>query len=274
MFLLGLVVPPEPASADDDAPFAWLYTTEVGPKGEVEVEEWLTLGSGRFQEGYNALAGRTELEYGASERLSLALYANYDWTRVVPHDAAASDVATDALRFSGFSGEAIYQVLSPLAGPFGLALYSEPSIAAGERAVEFKLLLQKNLLDDRLIVVGNANLEYAWSRGDNGSWDGETALEFLLGAAYRVSPAWSAGFELVNENAFSGTLLAGAREETSAFYAGPTLHYAGDDWWLTLGVSAQLPWASNPGGTPGAAVNGYVTDAEQFRLRLRVGFEL
>src|SRR5215472_3322429 len=104
LFPVVLTVLPRPAFADDDAPFAWLYTTEVGKQGEVEVEEWLTLGTGRFQESYDALAGRTELEYGASERLSLALYANYDWTRVVPQGAAAPDGPENAFRFSGFSG--------------------------------------------------------------------------------------------------------------------------------------------------------------------------
>jgi len=260
------------ARADDDAPFAWLYTAEVAGKGEVEVEQWLTLTSDRFQERYDALAGRNELEYGASDRLSLALYANYDWTKVVPHGPGAPDAATDTTKFTGFSGEVIYQLLNPSHDPFGLALYAEPGIGHGERALEFKLLLQKNLLDDRLVLAGNANLEYVWSRDSAaGTWDHETALEFLFGFAYRFSPGWSGGIEFANENSYAGHIFAGARAETSAFYLGPTIHYAGDEWWATLGLSGQLPWASNPGGS--ATVHGYLAEAERFRLRLRVGFE-
>jgi len=270
---VGAVLTPERALADDDAPFAWVYPAEIGPKGEVEIEQWVTFSSDKVQEGYDAVAGRTEAEYVPLDRLSLALYANYSWMRAVPYGAGAPDGRSETTRFSGFSGEVIYQLLDPEADPIGLAVYVEPAVQAGERSLEFKLLLQNDLFDDRLVIAANANLEYVWSHQGSG-WEQESALEFLLGFAYRFSPDWSAGFELVNENAYSGHLLGGAHAETSAFYLGPTLHYGHDGWWATLGLSRQLPWAANLGGTPGATTHGYVTDAERFRLRLRVGFEL
>ncbi|HYM17556.1 MAG TPA: DUF6662 family protein [Micropepsaceae bacterium] len=271
---VGAVLSPERAHADDDMPFAWVYPAETGAKGELEVEQWLTFSSNKTQEAYDALAGRTEVEYGAIDRLSLAVYANYAWTRTVPYGPAAPDTRSEASRFSGFSGEAIYQLLDPAADPIGLALYLEPGIQAGERSVEFKLLLQRDLFDNRLVIAANANLEYVWSHAESGGWEQVSALEFLLGLAYRFAPDWSAGFELVNENAYSGHLLAGARAETRAFYLGPTIHYGHDGWWATVGLSQQLPWAGNPGRTPGGTTHGYVTDAERFRLRLRLGFEL
>jgi hypothetical protein len=264
----------EPAFAED-TPFAWLYTTDVPHQGEVEVEQWLTYGHEKSQERYNALTGSTELEYGAFERLSLALYANYGWTRAMPLGPGAADAPTNSSRFYGFSGEAIYQLSDPSTNAFGLALYAEPSLQANERALEFKLLVQKNLLRDRLILGANANVEYAWIKDDaRERWDRESALEFLLGASYRLSPQWSAGVEFVNENVYSGHLLGGAQAETSAFFFGPTVQYEHDGWWATLGLSRQLPWASNPGGGPELTANGYVTGTEQMRLRLRIGFEM
>src|SRR5258706_12081311 len=179
LFLGASVLVSRPARADD-SPFAWLSTAEVTSKGEVEVEQWLTLASDRFQERYDALAGRSELEYGAFERLSLSLYANYDWTRVVPHGALAPDAATDGIRFSSVSGEVIYQIFNPSKDPLGLALYAEPSIGAGERKIELKLLLQKNLLGDRLVLPANSKLGYMWPRDRTaGACDAHTAFHCL-----------------------------------------------------------------------------------------------
>jgi hypothetical protein len=257
----------------DETPFAAIYTTEVMPEGAAEVEQWLTWASGKTQESFNSIEGRTEFEYGFSNRFLGALYANYEWTRVVPHGPDAPDGLKDTTRFAGFSAEMIYQVLNPFTDAVGLALYAEPSIGANERALEFKLLLQKNFLDDRLVLAMNANLEYVWVK-NAGIWEDETALEFFLGAAYRFAPGWYAGVEFLNENAYSGHIFAGAHAETNAFYLGPTLHYAAESWWATLGLEEQLPLAGNPGGDPAEITHGYLTGAERFRLRLRIGVAL
>ena len=50
----------------------------------------------------------------------------------------------------------------PFTDPFGFALYFEPSIGDGERALEFKLLFQKNFLEDRLIFATNFIFEFEW----------------------------------------------------------------------------------------------------------------
>src|SRR5258705_1822135 len=195
--VIGVVCPPRA----DESPFASIYTTEILPRGASEVEQWATWANSKPDERFDEVAGRTEVEYGVTGRFQLAIYANYSWTRIQPNGPGAPDGAVDTTRFNGFSAEAIYQVLNPYTDPFGFALYLEPAIGPGERALEAKLLFQKNFLDDQLIFAANFNLEYVWARdAAAGIWDHETALEFYLGASYRFAPGWFGGVELLNEN--------------------------------------------------------------------------
>ena len=242
----------------------------------MEVEQWATWATSKPDEDFDAVEGRTEFEYGITNRFQLALYANYFWNRVAPTGPGAPDSSVDTTRFNGFSAEAIYQVLNPYTDPFGFAVYLEPAIAAGERALEAKLLFQKNFLDDTLILAANVNLEYVWAHDVAADvWERETALEIYLGASYRVSPGWFVGAELLNENGYSGHLLFdAAHPETNAFFLGPTVHYAAPGWWATLAVYNQLPWASNPANSPGAISHGQLVEDERWRLRFRLGVAL
>jgi hypothetical protein len=264
----------QPAQADE-SPFGSIYTTELLPRGAMEAEQWVTGARGKPDERFDEVTGRSELEYGVSDRFLLSLYANYRWNKVVPHGPGAPDGPEDTTRFTGFSAEAIYQILNPYTDPFGFALYLEPSIGAGERSLEVKLLFQKNFLDDRLVLAGNLNTEYVWVHDvGTGAWDHETGLEFYLGASYRFAPGWFGGVELLNENSYSGHLFEGAHAEANAFYFGPALHYAAPGWWATLAVYEQLPWAGNPAHAPGAVSHGLLVEAERLRARFRLGVAL
>lgn len=264
-----------PARADE-SPFASIYTTELLPQGGAEAEQWLTWATSKPDERFDAVEGRTEVEYGITNRLQLSLYANYEWSKIVPKGPGAVDEPTDTTRFSGFSAEAIYQVLNPFTDDFGFAVYLEPAIGAGERELEGKLLFQKNFLEDRLILAANVNLEYEWEHDVSaGDWERESALEFYLGVSYRFAPGWYGGVELLNENGYEGHLLFDhAHAETNAFYFGPALHYGGETWWATLAVYQQLPWAGNPADEPGALSHGLLVEAERYRVRFRLGVQL
>src|SRR3954463_4218668 len=77
--LFALIGNPSPAMADE-SPFASIYTTEVMPAGTAELEQWLTWASDKIQERFDTVQGRSELEYGFSDRFLGSLYANYEWT--------------------------------------------------------------------------------------------------------------------------------------------------------------------------------------------------
>jgi Family of unknown function (DUF6662) len=265
---------PVPASADE-SPFASIYTAEVLPQGAMEFEQWLTWRRGKPDEIFDEVTGRSEFEYGFSSRFLAAIYANYVHTSSEPDGPRAPDGYLDTTRFTGFSAEFIYQLLNPLTDPFGFALYLEPSAGAGERAIESKLLFQKNFLDDQLIFAGNINFEWVWVHDVAGQvWDAETGLEFYIGGSYRVAPGWFVGAEFLNENGYSGHIFSGAKAQTNAFYFGPVVHYASERWWATLALNMQLPIAGNPANAPGAIADGFLVEEERIRVRFRLGIPL
>lgn len=270
--LTGSVLAFLPARADE-SPFGYVYTSEVLPPGAMEIEQWGTWAWNKPEEDFSQFKGRTEFEYGITNRFQIAAYLNYADSKIVPRGAGAPDDASDEFEFESVSFEGIYQVLSPYLDPVGLAFYVEPAIGKDERELEFKALLQKNFLEDRLILAANLILEYEWER-EHGDWEHESAFEISLGASYRFAPGWFAGAEFLNENGYEGHILGGAKAETNAYFAGPTLHYAAEKWWATASLLAQLPWAGNPAGDPGAVTDDYLTGKERWRFRMRIGIPL
>jgi hypothetical protein len=253
----------------DESPFAYTYLTEVLPQGEIEVEQWLTWKHKKPQEKFDVLEGRTEIEYGFTNRFLGALYLNYEHVNIEPEGPGAPNGAENTTKFTGVNAEFIYQVWSPFTDPFGFALYAEPAIGDGERALEFKLLFQKNFLEDRLVFATNFIFEFEWEHEEEeDEWEREAAFEINIGLAYRVAPGWFLGAELLNENAYEGHF---EHAEVSSWYVGPAVHYASQNWWATLGFYKQLPWASNHTDEPELTSHGYVVDAERTRLRFRLG---
>jgi hypothetical protein len=172
----------------------------------------------------------------------------------------------------GVSGEFIYRLLNVYFDPVGLALYMEPSIGNSTRSFEIKLLLQKNFLNDLFRLAVNVNTEDRWEKDKLGHYDQSSALEFYSGLAYNVTPEWSIGAEFDNERGFDGLILGdSSRYSNNAYFLGPTIQYVGHPFNVTLGAEAQLPWAGDPTHTPGALDNGYLADAERFRVRMRIG---
>ena len=251
----------------DDQPFLAVYSTDIDSKGEREVEQWLGWKTGQRGASYNDFLSRNELEYGITDDVQGSLYFNYEWQQLQTHSPPFHSATESAV---GLSGELIWRLLNVDFAPFGLALYAEPAWSSNEAEVETKVLLQKNFLNDRLRWVTNVNFEDDWDR-DSSTWTNHSALEFDMGLTYAVRPQLSAGFEFDNERAFDGLVMGGsARELASAFFLGPTINFEPVPWKITIGTQAQLPWATSPAGNPGRVADGFSTDAERFRLALRI----
>jgi hypothetical protein len=257
------------AAKADDRPFAFAYTTDIEAQYEKEIEQEVTWTSGHTRESFQGLQSRTELEYGITDNFQGAFYLNYDWSRTRPH-APLEPASTSSL--PGVSGEFIYRLMNVDFDPIGLALYAEPSVGNGTRSFEVKGLLQKNFFNDNLRLVLNINAENRWEKNELGHYDQSSALEFFTGASYSVTPEWSIGVELDNERGYDGLILGGSPNYAeNAYFAGPTIQYVGNPWRLIVGAEAQLPWASDPTHTPSAVDNGYLSSAERFRVRMRLG---
>ena len=271
----------------DESPFGYLYTTDTLPKGHWEYEQWNTLRIGKAEGSYSAFDLRNEMEYGFTDRFSASLYVNssYLYTNNVPNPDESDENLVNQNNFdiNGLSVELKYRVLSPYKNFIGLMLYAEPEISLrsplsgddiAERSIELKLILQKNFLDDRLVLASNIMFEPEWERAE-GEREKELKNEYSFGASYRFAPAWSAGLEVLNRRTYEDQNLA--KQTSSAFFLGPTLHYANKSWWTSLTVLPQI------GGVPrnlGEDANGQtITDPsrtlgeyEKTEVRLRFGF--
>ena len=283
------------AASAEESMFAYVYTTDLLPQGAKEVEQWMTWRHQKIAGTYDQIEGRTEFEYGLTDRLQVALYLNYNWTQAyhngpfgatTPPEQFADfypgpDDHFNKARLVGVSGEAIYRILSPYTDVFGLALYTEPTVGKNFFEVENKIIVQKNFLDDLLTVAFNFTyapefrnlLDPADPTGTATGWQEETDINYALAVSYRFIENWSAGFEFVNEHEYDGFVFN--HESNSGYYLGPTLHYGGERFFVTMTALWQMPWASAHSDTvPGALVNGYIldNDFERFRFRLKAGY--
>ncbi len=248
-----------------ESPFGYLYVTDTHPKGAFEFEQWATFRRGKVQGDYNLAQYRSEIEYGVTDRFQASLYwnsysvnafANNSLAETsgpyVPENVDKASRYKRGLSSDGWSAEFIYRLLSPYADPIGLALYVEPSYGKFVNEIETKLILQKNFLDDRLVLAYNLTLSPEWEKqsGDptadpaspefSARTEKVTELMHAFGASYRFAPGWFAGIEARNHHEYSGHSLSSRNREFSAWNAGPTLHYASKTWWVTATWLPQL----------------------------------
>lgn len=260
----------------DESPFAAIYTTDILPKGGMEIEQWMTWENGRPQESFNHLTGRTEFEYGVTDNFQQAFYLNYDYLNVRPEGPLALDDPQDRAKFTSVSGESIYRLADPYTHPVGVALYLEPAIGPDVREIEAKILLDSHFLDDRLIFAVNPIVEWEWQRDHTGlPFERGTELTLIAGASYRFAPGWFGGVEFEAKREGDGALFGDAfHPAADSFRIGPTLHYAQDNWWVTLGWLAQLPTAAQLNDEPGEVVDGFAHEVARHSVRIRFGIEL
>jgi hypothetical protein len=292
----------ESARADEPL-FGYVYTTDLLPAEAWEVEQWLTWRTGKALGSFNAVEASTEVQYGWTDAVQLAGYLNYEWAEA--HDDNVINATTlppgafanvevgpherfHLTKFTGISGELIYRILSPYLDPLGLAVYFKPTVGPGLRELNSRLILQKNFLDDRLALAFNATMVQktrflranpiasAGSTAARDRWEEASGINFGIGASYRFIANWSGALEFHNEREWVGiNPFSSKRRTDSAYYIGPSLHYADEHVFATLTVLSQLPWASdfaNP--EPDFVVGGlnYAGNFERFRVRLKFGY--
>jgi len=252
----------QPACADSD-PFLGTDPTQLPAAGEVDLLQWASWRTGHQGESYNELQSQTEVDYGLTDRIQLALTLEYDWSRERP--PASPEVRMD---FAGLAGEVIFVLLPVAHAPLGLALAVDPAFNPAERGIDFRLLLEKNIFG--LQHVLNINQENVWERLGPGDWTGSSGLSFNYGVAYALAPQWKVALEFGNERGFDSLFGdLSLRQQSNTFFLGPTLQYDCELMVVTLGMQAQLPWASGRD-----AVHGYTPGAERFRLGLRLARQI
>lgn len=268
-----------PAAHAGEALFTHTYLAETLPQGATELEQWVSVRSGRSQGTYRLTQSRTEFEYGVTSRWTVAVYANAYSVTAQNNNSTASrnnylavgdgdevsgggpvtagpyvpfaellPLPSARYRKSDFesvSVESIYQILSPYKDVVGLAAYIEATKGSKTEELEFKLLLQKNLMNDRLVLAANVAVELEKEKWSGIGAEKETKLQFSGGASYQFAPGWRAGLELRNERVWEGGYtFSKAKRDYAAWYLGPTVHYGGHGYFITAGYAQQMPWAS------------------------------
>ena len=235
-----------------EANFGWIYTADLTPKGKFEIEHKSFIQQGQVNGDYTTIINSEELEYGVTDNFQIAGYLNWSYANAYQNNnvtgetgGPVTDVDPNApferyreTRYESAALEMIYRLKNPLTDGYGLALYLEPELGPRTTELEWRIILQKNFLDDRLIVASNITGKHEREES-KGSLERASMLDLTLGASYRFADNWSAGAEFRNHNEFVGYRFDNA--EHSAFFFGPNIHYAAQNWWATAAWRHQLP---------------------------------
>ena len=259
--------------------FPETYMADTLPKGVFEAEQGVTYREGKSKGTYQLWQTRTELEYGLTDRWMIAGYLNAYSVEAENNNSKNSRVAFTSSGgdgdeitgggpgtfgayvpnastfplpaahyqksdFDSVSVETIYQLTSPYTDPLGSAVYFEFTKGDKTREIELKGLLQKNYLEDRLVLAFNAVVEF--ERNDYSRVapiEKETEVEFTGGASFRFAENLRAGAELRNIRGYTGHSIDSDDRSYSIWYFGPQLSYTAQRYYVTLGYQRQLPWA-------------------------------
>lgn len=242
--------------------FSYSYEPETPPKGELELEQSITLRHGRTpavgQDRYNQWQFRSELEYGVTDRYVVSLSTLWSHTEFVDPATGLRDRSN---AFDGISLEQRYLVLDPRDHAVGLSLYLEVIRSGDTTELEQKLILGQRHGDWKWTV----NLSHAteWQHHES-----EGELEASVGIARRLGHHWWLGLEARDHN----ELPEYNRWENTAIHIGPTLSYQRAHWWATLAIMPQI-YGANFGGDPDAHRNLELEGHERLNARLIFGIE-
>lgn len=258
--------------------FGWVYGLDLQPQGKWEFEQRLQLTRAQETGTYDLWQGRTEVEYGLSNDIQLAGYLN-TYSINAANNNTNSDICNQGIspctggygvsgldhpgdtysktNIDGISLEGIWRITNPVTSPIGIGLYLEPTIGHLKNALESRLILQSNFLDDRLQLVGNIVYELEHLKFDVEPIE-ETVLDFVGGFTYRILPNLNVGLEYRFHNDFDGYTLNSQTQR--AHFWGPNIHYATKDWWITAAMRTQIGGQCWDPGTAECS-NGKVWDS-------------
>jgi len=243
-----------------DRYFAYTYTSNVLPKGAIDLELWHTSRIGHSDQFFHAQDQRMEAEFGLGKKWQTAFYFNRFQKRF-----STGSNGTETSSELGFSNEWKVKLADPNTNKIGFSLYGEWGIKGGDEfELETKAILDKsfgkNLI--ALNIVCEHEREFDRKEGSTIS-EKENAIELDLGYMYNVSTNFGLGLELRNHNE-----IKDAEWEHSALFAGPTINYRSDRWFVIANV---LPQLRNLHKTAEAPYNRVLDEHEKVEARIIVG---
>jgi hypothetical protein len=272
----------------DENLFGYVKGSEVLPKDAIEVYQIVTQRSDKGTGHYSAYNTTTEFEYGVSDRFTVAaeLKGQKINTSGILIDGYMPGDERYGLRFGGAEVSGKYNFLSPAMDDFGVSamvgldyLTLDPHSGRDKDtlSIALDLQLQKYFMEGQMVWVANFGTEATRAtrkpianlpEGFEWPTEMEVEIEFSAGTglSYRFMPNWYLGVEALYETEYETEV---AMERNSVF-AGPSIHYGGEKFWLTLTWFDQLrgggeTYEGQPSGL-------HLIEKTEQELRFKVGF--
>jgi hypothetical protein len=262
----------------DENLFGWSKGSETLPEGHIDLYQFGTMRTGKAPEdgSYNAYDFETEIEYGFSDKLQLAVSIAQNYFSGSALDADGDDLTQTGYHFGGVAISGKYRFKSPFIDGYGLALkqaigFNRHDETAGiiENHVFFAptLIFQKNFLDNTLITTASAGIDFGWGKKPAEEYGKEMGLESRMGISYRFAPGWFVGLEGRVRSEYPQFDIS--NNEHVAIFVGPNIHYANEKFWATLAWAYQVYGHESDGQQ---VDDRAFAEQVQNEIRLKVGF--
>jgi hypothetical protein len=242
--IIGIILICSLNIAAQDRIFTYTYQSNVLAKGQKELEVWTTLFNSK-ENYYRAIQNRVEYEIGLGSNLQVAFYLNAKQKAFF--DDITGEIVMDPTEIS-VSNEWKYKISDPVANTIGFAGYLELTAATDELEIELKAIFDKKL--GRTLHAVNLIFEPEWiTTTENGKVITETELkyDFNYAFSYNINKNWNLGAEIIDKNVYIKT----DKFTHSSLFAGPTISYSTNNFWLNLTAMPQIKGLSNPSGMNG-----------------------
>ena len=253
------------SSYGQDRYFARTYTSNILPKGVIDLELWHTSRFGHKGQFFHAQDQRMELEFGLGKNVQTSVYFNRYQTRF-----SDSTDGTTVSNETGFSNEWKWKLSDPTINRLGFALYFEWGLKGGdELELETKLIFDKFIGKSLFAFNGvfEYEKEFAWIKNKVDARGWAVPVEFNLAYEYLARPTLGIGFEIRDHN----DITKDNGWEHAVFFGGPTLNFRQGKWFAIVNY---LPQWGNVRKTTVAPFSKVLDQHERAEARFIVGISL
>lgn len=214
--MLVLVILGVNSAKADRRSYVWTYEYQTMPKGESEVEYYLThkVPDSHKYDDKNTWEHQAEYEYGLTDRWDISIYQRWKQTNT------KSD---DKFEYTGTKLRTRYRLGEKGMYPLDTLLYLEyirPDSSDEAEIMEGKVIIAKDF--DKFNIAYNQILKV----GINNNGGNEN--EYALGMSYEFNPRWKVGLESTGNYT------------EDKYYMGPTVSWASKKFWVGVGLLRGL----------------------------------
>jgi hypothetical protein len=243
-----------------DHHFGFVYESALLPKGQAELDPWLTERAARA-DYYSRLEAQLGFRYGLAKNFQAGLFWNLSATAediLVP--GATQKTRLSDSEFESVSAELEYRLSDRDTDTLGSALLLRGTIGPLVASTEGRLILDKPF--GPWLFAANVLVDATEELDQLPLFSG--AFAGIASAGYFVTPNVVMGLEVRSESAFSKTV------ERSVLYFGPSVSVTSSRCWATFAVEPQI--AALKGATVGHSLD--LDQNERVQVRLLLGFSL